>query len=511
MARMLLLLIAFMMAATAVTAQIQMNYQISPANATRAIRPVDLGGGNTLYACERAFGWDSSYVELLFTAPDHTVIDAVAYRMATPLTFLYNASALDDGFLLCGLSYGDFPFVMKTSVTGAVQWYSWMDNLPALAFHDQVVRVVPRGTDFTAYTARGGMYSPYVYRLEGTSTGTGWSGVAITAPTGIQVRVYEALRTTDPMVHLTAGSGYDNADPQNMKAMVMRTSGIGSDWMKLYDMAPSATSQTEDVYSLCPTLDGNYLCAGYVTTGPATFEGFIMKIDALGAVIWCQRYSDTSGGLLLSAVTELPGGDLLVAGEDAYYQGMVLNLSSTGGLIQARRYQPGGGGIELTDDFFANTLGELKLMTQDKAITFSSGGASCDFVDVGTVSASVYAPTVTTHLMTNTPFTPTTQSMNTFPRTPALSWSQTCVISGVVEEELPGSELIAYPVPSNGRVFLKGRIPIARSERVLVRDLAGAVVREARYEDGLDLRDLATGAYLLEIPERHMRVLVMME
>lgn len=507
MARSLLLPVALAFAVVFANAQTQMNYMITPAYATRALRPVDLGGGNTLYACERSFNYDSSYVELLWTDPFQAVTSSVSYRLQTPLTFLYDAEKLDDGFVFCGQTYDVFPFVLKTDATGAVQWYYWMDNLAF--FQRQIVRILPRGSDFTVYSAQGGILSTGVYRLEGNASGTTWSGNAIMAPGNIRMSVYETMAMTDPMEQLVAGTAYSTTDQQNLLAMVMWTTASGATWMKTYDIEPSSDTQSEEIRSLVATSDGNYVCAGYVTTGPSTYEGFILKIDALGGVIWCKRYSDSSGGLLLSAVTELPGGELLAAGVDANYHCMVLNLDATGGLLQARRYLSPGGGSELTDDVFTNSIGELKLMTREKVINFSSGGASCDFVDVTTVAAASYTPTPVAHSMVNTPFTPTTQSMNTFERTPVLGWVQTCVISGVEEMTATVPALHAFPDPSDGMVQFEPAGTFPRAERVVVRAISGAVVFDGPYNDGIDLQHATAGVYVIEIPRTQQRTRVM--
>ncbi len=341
-----------------------MNHRITPNFSTRHLYPIDQGNGNVVYACERKFGYDSSRVELLFTAPDHSLTGSVSYRLQTPLTLLQHAGGLDDGFLLSGITYASFPFLLKTGTDGAVQWYSWMDNLPD--FQDGIAQVVPRGAAFTAYSSKSGPTNHSVCRIEGNSAGNAWSGVRMFAPTGVSFAVMEARATTDPMEQMIGGTSFLDAEPYDRKAMVMRTNAAGALWMKWYEMAPSTIAQSEEIYSIKPTADGNYICAGYVNTGASTYEGFVLKIDPAGGVIWCKRYTDTSGGLFFSAITELPGGALLVAGEDFYYMGMALVLSPMGGVVQARRFVPADGSILLTDDFFVDGSGAIKLMTDER-------------------------------------------------------------------------------------------------------------------------------------------------
>ncbi|MBK8948401.1 MAG: delta-60 repeat domain-containing protein [Flavobacteriales bacterium] len=509
---------AFLMFTVALTgtahAQIQMNYQLDPSSSTRFMRPIDLGGGTTQYVCERKFGWDSTHVSLLTTtAPDHTLIDASAFRGHSPLTFLFDVEPLGSGRVLCGsqtsggLTYG---FVTHLTSTGVPDWSKSIDNIGGVGyFQDQVACMIPTGTYFMAYTKRSGILAGGSFRIFGDETGTTWGGQQMTAPSDALYNVYGGIGSPIDE-HTLYGSGAFSSSDHDRNLMVMRTALSGATWMKFYDMLPSASAQSEDTFTLINTADGNLLLAGYFTTGATTYEGCLLKLAPDGSLLWCRRYADASGGLTVHAVVEMPGGELLAAGTDAYYQIMVLDLGSDGSLVGARRYQAPTVAADFIQGFFTNGAGELKLIAADKVINFSSGGASCDFIPVTSVTSTLHAPTVTDHAMSNAPFTPSTTALNTHARANDLSWTPTCVLNAVGEFGVDGT-FVVHPIPTDGIAHIGGSTVLDARERVILRDLSGAVHYDGRYGDGLDLQQFAPGLYLCEVPRFDWRAKVLKE
>jgi hypothetical protein len=511
-ARMIALLLSLALLRVA-HAQIQINYQLEPSSSTRFMRPIDLGGGTTQYVCERKFGWDSTQVALLATAPDHTLIDASAFRGHSPLTFLFDVQPLGSGRVLCGsqTSAGlTYAFITHLTGTGVPDWSRSIDNIGGVGyFQDQVACMIPAGTSFMAYTKRSGILAQGSFRISGDETGTTWGGQRMTAPNDALYNIYGGIGSLIDE-HTLYGSGAFSSSDYDRNLMVMRTTLNGGLWMKFYDMLPSASSQSEDAFALVPISGGNLLLAGYFTTGTSTYEGCLLKLDGDGNVLWCRRYADTSGGLTVHAVVEMPGGGLLAAGTDAYYQIMLLELQSNGDLLSARRYQAPTVAADFIQGFFANGMGELKLIAADKVINISSGGASCDFIPVTSVNSTVHSPTVTSHAMTNTAFTPGTTELNTYDRTNDLSWTPTCILNAM-EEQVARDTPLAYPVPTNGMVRLGGEKALDASERVIVRDMLGAARYDGPYVSGLDLHQLPAGTYSCEVPRRGWMLKLMRE
>lgn len=495
MARHYLLFLLATVTLAPATAQQYRNHSVQPG--TRSFRPIDLGGGSSVYVCDHAYGYDSSRVELLWTDANQATVSGVSHRLVYPLTFLNDAVALDDGYLVAGgnvSSFNTLPFLFKTDLSGATEWYGYFDNFGTFD-QDQIVALLSRGNAFTAYSYKGGTYDDHVYRVEGVPDGTAYTGQRIAATA--QFRMYSALATADPMRQLVCGTGTPTSTPANIHAMLMMNGGTGGTWMKYYDLGGD---YIEDIYGLTATTDGNYVACGYATLGSGFF-GVVMKIDPAGDVIWCRKLEETSGGLSLNAVHELPGGELLVCGFNGGYTGTLAKLDADGFPMWARRFQ--------NDRLarFATSGSTLLVCGASNRIELDPNGYGCDFTDVANLTATTITPTVLSLTPTVTPVTPTTTVLAAQPRTPAMAMSAGCVWSGV--EELPAKEsFIAYPNPTDGPVRLTGS-HIRQGDMVVVRNLTGQEVLRTRCDGGLNLTAMPSGSYLLEVQRTGERARVM--
>lgn len=486
----------FTLIAVPAFAQLFRNYTISPAYALRSHVPMDLGGGNTVYACDRAFGYDSSYVELLWTAPDQTVIGAACYKLSTSLTYHDHAAKLDDGILVSGLSYPSYPMLFKVDNTGAAQWFTSFTNLQNA--QDQMIHIVPRGNEFSVYTYPSGTYAHDVYRIEGESTGATFTGKKINAAANF--RVYQAAPTTDPLVQLVAGTANDDAAPTHLRAMLMLTDTSGASWMKLYDMG---TTFVQDLYGILPLADGNYLCSGYFQpTGGSTFKGVLLKVDVAGTVLWCKHYTDVSNGLLFQRTTELPNGEILVAGVNAQYQGLLVKLSTTGDPIWTKLHPSD----RLTGFFTSGS--NVKLIGPGSLIELDASGEGCDLSASTNVTTTAYTPLVTSITVSNSTFAPITIPLTPTVRTPALSWTPGCIWNAI-DGPTPSEAIDAHPVPTTSVVHLGEPGQVAPNEHVILTDVTGAVHFDGTYATGIDLSDRDAGAYIVTLPAMRMRAMVM--
>ncbi|MGV3638333.1 MAG: hypothetical protein ACO1NQ_11900, partial [Flavobacteriales bacterium] len=161
------LALAFSLTAPAIAQPLQ-NHSL-PVGLTRSFRALDLGAGNSAYIADRAFGFDSSRVELLWTDASQATSNAVSRRLVYPLAFLNDAVKLNDGYLIGGGNYSTFgtlPFLLKMDLSGAVSWYAHVDNFGPFD-QDQIVQLLSRGSSFTAYSYKGGTYDNHLYRVDG--------------------------------------------------------------------------------------------------------------------------------------------------------------------------------------------------------------------------------------------------------------------------------------------------------------------------------------------------------
>ncbi|MCC6576230.1 MAG: T9SS type A sorting domain-containing protein [Flavobacteriales bacterium] len=502
------LVLALLFAGAGHAQLLMMNHRLVPEGASRRLLPLDLGGGNTLFFSERAFGWDSSRVVLHFTGPDHALLDATAFRGHSPNTFLLDAEALDTGYVLCGsqnsagLSYA---FITRLSATGAVVWSRSLDDIGGVNFfQDQVSTLIPVGEDFTAYTDRAGGMAGGSFRFFGDADGSTWTAQKLTAPAGV---LYNIFGGQDPgnNEHSLFGTGAMAANDEDRSLMAMQADLAGVAWMKFYDMLP--TDGTENALARLPLAGGGSVLAGALATGPSTNEGCLLELAPDGSVLWCKRYADASGGLVLAAVVERPGGGLFAAGADADYRAMLLELDDDGDLVTAYRYEPPTPSFEVVQGFQVNDIGQLRLITRDKVLGLLPGDL-CEFVEVTTVTAAAHTPTITTHAVGTSVHVPVTTVLTAPLRANDLAWELTCVVGATGEVNGPDAAL-AWPNPTEAVVHLGAAGALGPGEPVVVRDAPGRLLVAGTYGTGIDLANLPPGMYLVEVPRTGLRARVM--
>ncbi|MCB0795811.1 MAG: hypothetical protein KDB88_13845, partial [Flavobacteriales bacterium] len=155
------------------------DHALGPSGTARGFIPVDLGMGQTMYAIDRNFGFDSSWVVLARANAAMEIEELRAHRLHTALTFLNGFAPLDDGYLVAGSSYGfsNYPFVMKTDFIGSVDWY--MTPIDLEYGQDQMNAVFTSGANFTCYTYPGGTFRNGMYRFNGNASQGIQSGAEI--------------------------------------------------------------------------------------------------------------------------------------------------------------------------------------------------------------------------------------------------------------------------------------------------------------------------------------------
>jgi len=81
-------------------------------------------------------------------------------------------------------------------------------------------------------------------------------------------------------------------------------------WTRLYQNEGSTS-----LYKIIPTLDNGFAMAGYTAqTATCKQQGFLVKLDANGNDVWKKTYGDTSQGITLHDVTQLPNGNFMLTG-----------------------------------------------------------------------------------------------------------------------------------------------------------------------------------------------------
>lgn len=211
---------------------------------------------------------------------------------------------------------------------------------------------------------------------------------------------------------------------------------------------------------------------------------------------------DTSGALALTGATELPGGDLLVAGlKDLFAPLVVLRLSPSGSIIAQEQLSIG---FPQPEDFFRNDQGGLALMEKDMLMELDATGSGCGFVSNTSVTDAVHVPSITDVAVTNSTLAPATITLLHDDRPPVLSWIPECLSTGIAQPAEP--VLTVQPNPSEGSVRIGAPGQVASQEPFVIMDAMGNEVCSGSYGDGIDIGGLASGAYTCWLLDHGVRV-----
>ncbi len=510
----ILLLIAAQ-CASAVISQTIGNYVISPFTGPQFA--LDRSDGHTLFVFEH-FAWpDSSTTELIWTDGEQAIEQAIAFKLPGNSIYMQDLVALNDGYLLTG-GFDSPPHATMVDEDGSVVWTTTLLNeLPVL--EDQYgMQAVARSNGSSLYAYSTDFSTNAIVRVDLDSSGTPTTGVTSIIPAVVPHRMYGAVPTEHPANDLIfGGSAYDPADFGEVNVMIAEFGADGSHWMKFYDIEPFAGAQQfEEMWTMHPLSDGNYICGGSATETPmGTWHGFLMKVDPDGEVIWARMIEDVvNHRYTVRDVAELPGGGFLVVGDilDSadVSVAMVSTHSATGEVLWSSRYT---GSDPLGALFFTGIPDEtagMRLLGFGKFVMLDQLGNGCDFVPSMILVSSVIQPAVTSVPRTNTPFIPVCGPQTAEARPLQVSITQECLHSSTsAQEKIPMERLRAYPVPTDGLLWLGQEGELSPEETVIVRDAMGTMVLRTNYGRGIDLGRLASGAYLLEVVsngDRHVVV-----
>lgn len=500
--------------ATCVSAQTIGNYVISPVTGPQFA--LDRGGGRTLFVFEH-YAWpDSSTTELVWTDGEQAIEQAIAFKLPGNSFYMQDLVAVNDGYLLTG-GFVSPPHATLVAEDGTVVWTTrLLNDLPVL--EDQYgMQAVARPIGSSLYVYSTDFSTNAIARVDLDASGTPTTGVTSLIPAIVPHRMYGAVPTENPANDLVfGGSAFDPSDFSEVNVMIAEFGSDGSHWMKYYDIEPFAGAQQfEEMWAMHPLNDGNYICGGSATEAPmGTWHGFLMKVDPEGGVIWARMIEDVvNHRYAVRDVAELPGGGFVVVGDimDSadVSVAMVSMHSTTGEVLWSSRYT---GSYPLSALFFTGIPDEtagMRLLGFGQFVMVDQLGNGCDFEPSMTLVSSVIQPAVIIVPRTNTPFIPVCEPQMAEARPPQVTITQECLHSSTsVEEDVPMERLRAYPVPTDGLLWLGRPGDVDAKTMVTVRDAMGAVMMRRSYGQGLDLHTLSSGAYTLEIMGGPQRMLV---
>lgn len=490
------------------------NYVISPLSGPQFA--LDRGAGETLFLFEH-FAWpDSSTTELIWTDGEQAIEQGIAFKLPGNSIYMQDLIAVNDGYLLTG-GFDSPPHATLVGEEGTMKWTTrLMNDLPVLQGQYGMQAVArPNGSSLYAYSTD--FSTNAIVRVDLDTSGMPSNGVTSLIPAIVPHRMCGAVPTDDPSKDLVfGGSAYDPADFGEVNVMIGEFGADGSHWMKFYDMEPFVGEQQfEEMWTMHPLSDGNFICGGSATEAPmGTWHGFLMKVDPTGEVIWARMIEDVvDHRYTVRDVAELPDGGLVLVGDimDSadVSMAMVSTHNAEGALLWSSRY---AGSDPLGALFFTGIADEtagMRLLGSGKFVMLDQFGNGCDFVPSMTLVSSAIDPAVTIVPRTNTPFVPVSEARTAETRPLQVTITQECLHSAAyVHEDPPADHMRPFPVPTDADLWLGRPGVVAPEETVIVRDALGAIVVRTRYDRGLDLGRLASGAYLLEIPSVGKRYVV---
>jgi hypothetical protein len=107
--------------------------------------------------------------------------------------------------------------------------------------------------------------------------------------------------------------GFINCGKSGADKMYVKTDANGNvQWSKTYQ-DPNSYNH---IKALAKTSDGNIVSAGLERDWNFDYNGFIMKMDNAGNVLWYKNYANQSGYFFFTNVFEIWGGNLVLCGLD---------------------------------------------------------------------------------------------------------------------------------------------------------------------------------------------------
>jgi hypothetical protein len=161
-------------------------------------------------------------------------------------------------------------------------------------------------------------------------------------------------------------------------------SGGNVSWQKKYGQ-----SGEDNLMGVVNSLDGTFLALGYTTvSGSERYEAWILKFDGEGTVLWQKRLVGTEEGLLRSAVLASEGSYIAVgetrANGTAYGDGWIVKFDDSGSIIWQERL--GGAGSDSFKSIIRTAEGNFVAVGTIKANSLDQDAWAVKFDTEGTLA-----------------------------------------------------------------------------------------------------------------------------
>ncbi len=126
-------------------------------------------------------------------------------------------------------------------------------------------------------------------------------------------------------------------------------------WTKNY-----GGEQKEDCYSVCQTLDGGFVMVGRANSfGAGDFDAWMVKTDANGEMEWFRTFGDTYIDEAYS-VKQMTDGGYIISGMSTAFgwagEGWLIRTDNEGNMLWSRGYHPAQGAVQSGWDYLYDVL-----------------------------------------------------------------------------------------------------------------------------------------------------------
>jgi TolB-like protein len=273
-------------------------------------------GGYIIAGSTTSFGAGVTDAYLIKTNASGNVLWAKTYGGTSEDFASSVVQTTDGGFIFAGLtsSFGvagwDNVYLVKTNATGDTQWTK--------TFYENVTGATNNGSPNVLQTNDGG----YIVT---SSMVFGTSGMYIIKTNPVGTMLWSKINSDTTMatintIQQTADGGYIiggtssvgfDTGYANSNMLLLKIDNLGNAlWSKIY-----GGSHDDYCNSARQTKDHGYIMAGYTFLPGVTNEnGYLIKTDSIGNLVWSKEVGDTSSDIF-SSVQQTNDGGFIVCGE----------------------------------------------------------------------------------------------------------------------------------------------------------------------------------------------------
>jgi hypothetical protein len=479
-------------------AQQQGSYLIqNSASAGGAPSVIELTDNQTLLISYSSYGYDSSYVTMVWLDENMAITQHKEFRLFLPLNFVFQAVKCADEILIGTLEYSSFgsPLsIIRTDLSGNILRYDLSFSNPE--FQEKIKQLVGNENgSFSAYTSQSGLVQS-MYRIEGNVADTIYSTKKIEPV--IENNYFRPFNTCDidaNGLHLLTGSTNDFANLDN-NAFIMKLDAASIHWCKSYDYG---STYGEEAYNIVKLSNGNFAFVGQsYNTETAYTQGIVTVTDPTGENVWSKKISTDGGGIFPSALVQTAAGDLLIFANNTAYEGILVKLSATGDLIWKKKWS----GTGYTG--FSNAIRQEN--NQILAVGVSGGflltqldeeGIGCQWQDDPAIEVADVVPAVTEIYFNYTSDVVSFAPQVVKPRDLATTSTTLCTSTDIAQEENTTHSNHVFPNPAEEVCYLSNSS--SEWQFYAIYDLFEKKLSEGkfRHQTTLSLSNFPHGIYLV--------------